>query len=89
MYSYARIKKIKEDLLALLSNLKTDPKYSHILNGGEFSGFESALTQYDVVLNKIGPGGYCRDEKLNSGFNVTEQFISKIYSEMDAIKRNT
>ena len=88
MYSYARIKKIKDDLLTLLSNMKTDPKYSHILNAGELSGFESALTDYDVVLIKIGPGGYCKDEKINSGFNITEQFISKIHSEMDAIKRN-
>lgn len=78
MYSYTRIKKIKEDLLALLSNLKTDPKYSYILNSGEFSKLESSLTEYDVVLNKIGPDGYCRDENLNNSFKLTEQFISKI-----------
>lgn len=86
MYSYARITKIKEDLFALLSKLKTDPKYSHVLNAADLNKFESALAEYDVVLNKIGKNGYCRDLKLNSGFDITERFIERIDGEMNLIK---
>lgn len=88
MYSYARITKIKEDLFALLSKLKTDPKYSHVLNATDLNKFESALAEYDVVLSKIGRNGYCRDQKLNSGFDITEKFINKISIEMNLIKQN-
>lgn len=88
MYSYARITKIKEDLFALLSKLKTDPKYTHVLNVADLNKLESALAEYDVVLSKIGKNGYCRDQELNSGFDITEKFIERISGEMNLIRQS-
>lgn len=87
MYSYLRIKKIKEDLRSLIAELKVNPQYKGILKSLEISEFESAIAEYDHVLNAIGVSGYCNNKELNSGFAVTEHFISKIKSEIDAINR--
>lgn len=82
MYSYDRIKKIKSDLSSILSALKGDLRLSGILTAEEIKGFELALEQYDVVLDEIGPGGFCDDEVINSGFHVTENFILDIRKKM-------
>lgn len=87
MYSYAKITKIKEDLFALISKLKNDPKYSHVLDAADLNKFELALAEYDVVLSTIGKNGYCRDKNLNSGFDTTEKFIEKIRIEMNLVQK--
>ncbi len=80
MYSYARIAEIKRDLNTIINDYKANQK-TKSLSSADVEKFESALLEYDIVLSKIGVGGFCLDVNLNKGFEITEHFISEINKE--------
>lgn len=80
MYSYARIAEIKRELNIIINDYKANPK-TKSLSSADVEQFKSALLEYDIVLSKIGVGGFCLDANLNKGFEATAHFISEINKE--------
>lgn len=78
VYTYARISKIRADLIALISKLKANPEYRNISADPEFLQFEEAIKDYDMILKIIGINGSCVDEDMIRGFAITEEWIAKI-----------
>ncbi|MGP1459583.1 MAG: hypothetical protein ACTTKL_09770 [Treponema sp.] len=76
MYTYNRIKKIRDDLRGIIYELKSKELLG--LSDSEILHFGKSIQEYDNVLNKIGIRGTCDDKILIAGMRNAEMLIDKI-----------